>query len=114
MYQRKKTISTNFIPKPHFKQNVGSGFQILSDAPEIDPNLSSEMFSLSVNKLNGHNLQAVTIEESNRLCSVAQLDDVAVTLDKSIVDYQKEVQDKKDYEEYLKQTKEKTNDGTQN
>lgn len=103
MYTRIKQNINRFTPKPHFKETIGNGFQIRPDAPEIDPNLSKEMFSLSVNKLNGRNIQPVTLEESNRLASVASLDVVATNLDTSIQDYQKQQQEEKDYQEYLKQ-----------
>lgn len=91
MYKKTKVRNlSRFIPHPHFKDDVGNGFRILPDAPQIESDLDPQLFSLRLNRLNGRNLDPCTIEESNRLSSMASLTVQSRTLESSI---EKEIED---------------------
>lgn len=104
MYQKQPKNPKRPIKHPHFVRDVGSGKQILSDAPKIQSEIDPEMFSLSVNKLNKQNLQPVTTELSNRLDAVHALEREKQSLENSIAEYQHAQQvekDRKAFEEMM-------------
>lgn len=61
-------------PHPHFYDDVAR--TVTSDAPTVSSDLSPEMFALSVNRLNGRNLQPVQLEPLNGIDTAVKIDDM--------------------------------------
>lgn len=75
MQTRKKFVQKmSKVPHPHFYDDVSR--VVTSDVPSISEQFSPDMFSLSVNKLNGRNLQPVSLQPLNGLDLSVKMDDM--------------------------------------